>query len=89
MNKEQFQALAAEPKVLGVFAFLAAEHGHDSEFTIADGLTEKMGWPRRLLPAARARFLELGLIERIGRRGKTGPLNWTPFAGPRVVGFKV
>jgi hypothetical protein len=74
VESAQFQALAIEPVVLGVLAFLVAENGPDSEFMIADGLTKKMGWRRRLLPAARARFIELGLIERIDRRDKTGAL---------------
>ena len=69
----QFKALAADPEVLGVFAFLSAENGTDAEFMIADGLADAMGWSRRVVPAARKTLIELGLIERIGRRGRTGP----------------
>jgi hypothetical protein len=73
VERPQFEALAADPEILGVFAYLAAENGPDAEFMIADGLAQSRGWPRRLVPNARKRMLELGLIEPLGRRGKTGP----------------
>ena len=65
--------LRADPEILGVFTFLAAENGPTAEFMIADGLAAAMGWRRRLIPEARDRFLKLGLIERTRRLGKTGP----------------
>jgi Primase C terminal 1 (PriCT-1) len=63
----EYQVLAAKREMLGVFAFLVAENGPDSEFMIADGLTDAMGWPRRIVPAARKMLLQLGLIECVRR----------------------
>lgn len=73
IESQEFEALAADPECLGVVAFLAAENGPAARFMIADGLGEKLGWPRRLLPAARKRMITLGLIEPVGRQGRNGP----------------
>jgi hypothetical protein len=73
VGQSQWEVLIAQPDILGVLTVLSAENGPDAEFMIADGLGEARGWPRRLVPNARAKMLELGLIERIGRKGRTGP----------------
>ncbi|HXP04275.1 MAG TPA: primase C-terminal domain-containing protein [Stellaceae bacterium] len=73
LSPEQSVALAAQPDVLGVFAFLLMENGPAAEFLFADGLATARGWPRRLVPTARDLMLQLGVIEPVGRKGKVGP----------------
>jgi hypothetical protein len=73
VEASQYAALVSNTGALALFAYLSAENGPDSEFMIADGLAVARGWPRRFVPTAREALLNLGLIERIGRRGNTGP----------------
>lgn len=69
---ERLRALAADPRILGVAVLVAARSGSETTFTIADKLAAEMRWPRRLIPTARARMLEAGVIEPIGRRTPDG-----------------
>ena len=80
IDAPQWAALSAHPELLGVLAYLQAENGPDSDFMIADGLGAALGWPRRLVPAARKTFLEIGIISEAGRRGSNGPwlYRWNP-----------
>jgi len=69
----QFAKLAPDPEVLGVFAYLAGENGPRSEFLIADGLGPALGWPRRLVPAARKALVSLGIVKRVRAAGNGLP----------------
>lgn len=73
-----FSALAADPAVFGVYAYLSAENGPGAEFMIADGLGPARGWPRRLVPAARRALLDLNLIEcvRWPAKGRPALYRW-------------
>jgi hypothetical protein len=92
LDNRVWHELSVNPEFLGVFAYLDAENGPNAEFMFADGLGKARNWRRRLIPEARQKFLELGLIERIGRRGKTGPhlyrwgTNYQLFDIPLAVG---
>jgi hypothetical protein len=73
-----FSALAADPAVLGVYAYLSAENGPGAQFMIADGLGPARGWPRRLVPQARQALLALDIVEcvRRPRNGLPGLYRW-------------
>ncbi len=76
--KPVFSALVADPSVMGVFAYLAAENGPEADFMIADGLGPARGWPRRLVPHARKTMLALNVIEciRPPAIGRPGLYRW-------------
>jgi hypothetical protein len=78
VGRPVFSALAADPAVLGVCAYLSAENGPNAEFMIADGLGVARGWPRRLVPQARQALLALGIVEcvRRPRNGLPGLYRW-------------
>jgi hypothetical protein len=69
----QFTLLMTSPIATTLFVFLQAEQGPDAEFWIADGLADRLGWPRRSIPAARKMLLELGIIKCVRPRGKSAP----------------
>jgi Primase C terminal 1 (PriCT-1) len=68
-----YAALTEDIGVFGVTAYLMSENGPDDVFMIADGLTDAMGWPRRVVPAARKVLLRQGLIECVRRPHKNAP----------------
>lgn len=70
--------LKAAPNAMALFAVLSAENGDRAEFMVADGLGEASGWPRRLVPAARKKLLELGVIQcvRRPRKGTAALYRW-------------
>ena len=59
----QFEALKSDPELMGVFAVLSAENGPASTFMMANAWGDANGWPRRVVPAARRKLIELRLIE--------------------------
>jgi hypothetical protein len=75
----EFKALSIDYEAMGVFSILAAENGPYSTFMIADGFGADLGWPRRLVPAARKKFLQLGLIECVRKAAPSRPAlyRWT------------
>jgi Primase C terminal 1 (PriCT-1) len=73
VESAQFEALTADVSALGVMSYLSAENGPDSEFMIADALAEARGWPRRVVPKAREKMLEIGLIECVRKPGNGLP----------------
>lgn len=58
-----FAALIANPGALALYAYLSAKNGPEAKFMVADGLGEKLGWPRRHVPAARKALQQMGAIE--------------------------
>jgi hypothetical protein len=63
IEADQYKALVSNTDALALFAYLSAENAPDSEFMIADALGPARGWPRRFVPVAREKLIDLGLIE--------------------------
>jgi hypothetical protein len=78
VGRPVFSALAADPAVMGVFAYLSAVNGPGAEFMIADALGPARGWPRRLVPHVRKKMLALNVIEctRSPAKGRAGLYRW-------------
>lgn len=69
----QWAALTGNVEALALLAYLSAENRDVAEFMVADGLGEARGWPRRFVPAARRKLIELGIIECVRPRGDGKP----------------
>ena len=78
VGSDEYKALSSDPATFGVFAFLSAENGPSSTFMIADALGVAKRWPRRLVPAARKKMLELRVVDcvRKPRKGVPGLYRW-------------
>jgi hypothetical protein len=79
IDERTFAALARDPAVFGVYAYLNAENGPNAEFMIADGLGAARGWSRRLVPKARRRLLALNLVQCVRRpaNGRPALYRWS------------
>lgn len=66
-------ALVSDPYLLALLNWLRAHEAPSSEFWIADGLAEKLNWPRRQLADARRRAVEGGWISRLSPPGPGRP----------------
>jgi hypothetical protein len=54
--------LVGDPYALSLLNWLKAHNGPNSKFMIADGLSDRLGWPRRRLPEARRSLIKLGYV---------------------------
>jgi hypothetical protein len=54
--------LVCDPHLLALLSWLKAHNGPGRNFLVADGLREKLGWPRRQFANARQRAIEGGWI---------------------------
>ena len=60
-------ALVADPYLCTLVAFLQAENRPDRTFWVADGLAERLCWPRRRFQAARRAAVKRGFIEMVSK----------------------
>ena len=54
--------MVRDPYLLALISWLQAENAPTSTFWVADGLADKLGWPRRQLANARRQAIETGWI---------------------------
>jgi bifunctional DNA primase/polymerase-like protein len=80
----QAQQLARDPYLFALIAWLKAENGPESEFLVADGLSEPkhLDWPRERLQLARRRAIADGWIVQIRKpvRRCAALYRWGPTA---------
>jgi hypothetical protein len=75
---ETYAKLTADPGTMALAFYLCCENGPQARFWIADGLGRAKGWPYRLVPRARKKLLELGIVECIQppKKGAPGVYRW-------------
>jgi hypothetical protein len=73
-----YSKLIADPDAMALAFYLSCENGPEAQFWIADGLGPARGWPCRLVPRARKKLLDLGVVEcvRSPKRGAPGVYKW-------------
>src|SRR5271166_5784328 len=54
--------MVRDPYLLALISWLQAENAPGSTFWVADGLADKLGWPRRQLATARRQAIAAGWI---------------------------
>jgi hypothetical protein len=79
---EDVDQLAGDPFLATLLLWLKAHHGPTNTFWVANGLQEKLRWPRRQLKLARQRAIDSGWIIQLAaaRRGSAARYTWGPAA---------
>jgi bifunctional DNA primase/polymerase-like protein/primase-like protein len=79
---EDVDQLACDPFLATLLLWLKAHHGPTNTFWVANGLQQKLGWPRRQLKLARQRAIDSGWIKQLApaRRGSAAQYTWGPAA---------
>jgi hypothetical protein len=74
--------LVADPHLCTLLSWLKAHNGPGRQFLVADGLRNKLGWPRRQLTKARQRAIDGGWIVQVlaPRPGRAAAYIWGPAA---------
>jgi hypothetical protein len=73
LSMDEIAAILVHQDAFMLLAFLRANNGPDSLFMCANGLSEKFGWDRRKLAAARHRLIEMRYIKPIRQAGRGHP----------------
>jgi len=73
MPIEEIAALAADPHATYLLLFLRAHNWPGSHFMCTNTLSEKFGWDRRRLAAARHKLIELNIIHPVRQAGRGHP----------------
>jgi hypothetical protein len=70
------KSLVHEPYLLALISWLQAENSPNSTFWVADGLADKLGWPRRQFANARRQAIEAGWIVPITIKAPGRPVSY-------------
>jgi len=82
---EEVTRLVCEQDAFLLLAFLRSHNGPRSDFMIANGLADLLGWTRKRLAAARLRLLELDYVRcvRGARQRRTAVYRWAVQGGQK------
>jgi len=83
-------ALISDPYQLALVGYLKAHNAPHSTFWVADGLGEKLGWPRRKFKTARQRIVQTGVIVPLSkpRPGRPVAYRWGRPGSPHSITSK-
>ena len=73
--------MVRDPYLLALISWLQAENAPSSTFWVADGLADKLGWPRRQLANARRKAVETGWIVPLNAPSPGCPVSYRWGAG--------
>jgi hypothetical protein len=68
--------MVRDPYLLALISWLQAENAPTSTFWVADGLADKLGWPRRQLANARRKAIDAGWIVPINSPAPGQPVSY-------------
>jgi hypothetical protein len=64
-RQAEIDGLIAEPYIIALLEWCKVHHSRDNTLMLADGLSERLGWPRRAVPNARRSLVARGLLVRV------------------------
>jgi Bifunctional DNA primase/polymerase, N-terminal/Primase C terminal 1 (PriCT-1) len=67
---DEVERFRGEPDDFYLLGFLRAHHGPDNTFMVANGLSERFGWWRKRLAAARHRLIQDGYLKTVRQAGQ-------------------
>jgi hypothetical protein len=76
LPKKAVNDMVRDPYMLALISWLQSENGPDSTFWVADGLADKLGWPRRQLASARRKAVEAGWIVPLNAPARGQPITY-------------
>jgi len=85
LSTSDVDRLVVDPHLFALLSWLKAHHGPTNTFWVANGLQEKLGWPRRQLKLARQRAIDRGWLVQLSpaRRGSAALYGWGPASNRR------
>jgi hypothetical protein len=76
LTKDTVNGMIGEPYALSLLAFVSAQNGPNATFWVADGLRDKLGWPRRAFQKARRTLIKSGWIKALTKPSPGKPVEY-------------